>query len=119
MQVDLNKFLNKDCKIFCGRDEGTLVRKKLNLDEFDDTDDTMHLYISSEVHSITSSFFLSCFGPSIRNLGEIEFRRKYIFECDTVLLSNVDDGISRALKTSFPLKTYDFLNADPDTRKNV
>lgn len=105
MQVNLNKFLNKDCKIFCGRDEGTSARKKLNLDKFDNTDSIMHISISSEVYSITSSFFLSCFGPSIRKLGETEFRRKYIFECDAVLLSNVDDGISRALKTSFSLKS--------------
>ena len=116
VKIDLEKLLSKECKVFSGRDEGSAVRSDLNLDLLDGIDEAIHVSIPEYVYSINSSFFLACFGPSVRRLGEEGFRKKYVFECDTVLLKNIDDGISRALKTSmFPI--YPMLTVDLGTKK--
>ena len=116
IRIDLEKFLAIECKVFSGRYEGAAVRCDLNLDMLDGIDESIYVSIPKYVYSVNSSFFLACFGPSVRRLGEEGFRKKYVFECDTVILKNIDDGISRALKTSmFP--TFPMLTVDLSTKK--
>ncbi len=100
MQVDLKDFMREGTKVLSGRDHGAEVRCKLKLSKIDASDEIVHISIPEHLYSINLSFFLSCFGASVHTLGELEFRKRYIFACDTVLLKNIDDGISRALKTS-------------------
>lgn len=100
MKVDLKDFMREGTKVLSGRDHGAEVRCKLKLNRTDISDEIVHISIPDHVYSVNSSFFLSCFGASVRTLGESTFRKRYIFECDSVLLKNIDDGISRSLKTS-------------------
>jgi hypothetical protein len=100
MYVNMEDWIPPHVKVLSGRDKGASVREKLKLDECDDTEMIIIIKFPDQLYSVNSSFFLSCFGPSIRKLGESGFRKKYIFECDTVLLKNVEDGISRASKVS-------------------
>ena len=96
----MSDFMRDGTKVLSGRDHGAEVRCKLKLSKIDTSDEIININIPNHVYSINSSFFLSCFGASVRTLGEMAFRKKYIFECDTILLKNIDDGISRSLKTS-------------------
>lgn len=104
MNIDLGNFIQANVKVLSGRDKGELARKQLKLDELDAQEiDKIEVKIPTKVWSMNSSFFLGCFGPSVRKLGESLFRNKYVFQCDEVILKNVEDGISRALKVADPL----------------
>ena len=105
MEIDFSKLIKGNIKIFSGRDKGENARKNFNLDKLDlKEDEIVNVFIPEEIWSINSSFFLGCFGPSVRKLGEDGFREKYVFNCGSIILKNIEDGISRALKTSNPLK---------------
>lgn len=104
MKIDFSKYMDKGVKVLSGRDKGQEMRKNLNLDKVDFSDELVDVFIPDIVYSINSSFFLGFFGPSVRFLTEEKFRGKYIFHCDAVLMKNVDDGIARALKESDALR---------------
>lgn len=87
-------------KVLAGRPEGKEYRAHLNLDNIDKTSDVVEVIIPEYFFSLNSSFFLGCFGPSVRNLGEQSFREKYVFTCDSALKKGIEDGISRALNES-------------------
>jgi hypothetical protein len=98
--VDMKSFIKNGIKVFSGRQEGSSIRKKLNLDEYDNNDEIVCINIPDFVWSMNSSFFLSCFGDSIRKLGKEKFKTKYIFNCDSIIQKQIEEGISQALKTS-------------------
>ena len=103
MEMKLGSLISGESKILSGRDTGEVARKRFKLDELDIKDEKVVVNIPKRVWSINSSFFLGCFGKSVRTLGEEKFREKYIFDCDEVLRANVDDGISRAINNSSPI----------------
>ena len=105
MKVDFDAYFQKyKLKVLAGRIEGAEYRKELHLDKIDkeieSTEVKIEINIPQYFLSITSSFFLGCFGKSIRNLGESKFRERYIFTCDDALRTGIEDGISRALNDS-------------------
>lgn len=100
--VDLDEYRTPGGRVFSGRDRGEMVRKAARLDELDLEDSTIRVVVPDDVFSVNSSFFLEMFGPSIRRLGEEEFRRRYQFEgpnLDRVMR----DGIREALLKISPL----------------
>lgn len=93
-------YLEKDkkSKVFSGREAGNRERQKLKLDDKDNDQEVYQIEIP-DVYSINASFFLGCFGASIRKLGENKFKKKYIFKTDNEALSiNISDGIQRAVR---------------------
>lgn len=86
--------------VYTGRNRGERLREKLNLDAFDGSEDIIvKVIIPKETYSISSSFFLGLFGPSIMKLGSREsFLKKYIFETSEFLISVIDKHIARALQ---------------------
>jgi len=103
-EIDLGKYKSAKSRVFSGRLEANVVRKKINLDILDKNDDeVVNITIPTDIISLNSSFFLGLFGPSVRFLGEQKFREKYVFECTDIIKRSVNDGIERALKTSNPL----------------
>lgn len=100
MYIDMENWVNAHDRVLSGRMQGAALRDKLKLDEQDETDEIVTINIPDYIWSVNSSYFLSCFGASVRKLGEVRFRKKYIFECDSVIQKNVEDGISRATKVS-------------------
>lgn len=103
MEIDLNKFKNSGSRVLSGRNEGKKAREKLNLDSVDNDAENVSVIFPEDIISLNSSFFLGLFGPSVRNLGENEFVKKYTFICPDFIKKSVNDGIERALKTSNPL----------------
>jgi hypothetical protein len=102
MKIDFNNYYNETkLKVLSGRPNGAAYREKLNLDNEDKSTDIVSVIIPDLFFSVNSSFFLGCFGKSVRFLGENKFRQKYIFECDEVIREKcIEDGISRALNDS-------------------
>lgn len=91
--------ISKKSKVFSGRSDGEAMRKKLKLDIRDKDNEVYDLYIP-DVFSINASFFLGCFGLSLKELGEQKFRNKYLFVTKTeVIKVCIEDGISRALRS--------------------
>lgn len=85
--------------VYTGRDRGERLRIQLNIDALDNTDTIIKVLIPEETYSMSSSFFLGLFGPSIIKLGSNElFTKKYIFETSDFLLSVIDKHIARALQ---------------------
>ncbi len=97
MELQLGREISGEVKILSGRTKGEKVRSKYNLDVADTNDEKVNVIIPPRIWSINTSFFLGCFGKSVRFLGEKKFREKYIFDCDNELHTNIEDGISRAL----------------------
>lgn len=87
-------------KILSGREFGKSSRKKYDLDSLDKSTEIINIKIPEKIIAINSSFFLGMFDKSIINLGEEEFRNKYIFDCSNSIKRSIDDGIRRALKVN-------------------
>lgn len=100
IHINMQIFIMPGIKVFSGRKEGSFARRKLELDKHDDSDETIYITIPQIIWSMNSSFFLSCFGDSIRKLGKEAFEMKYIFICDPVIEKQIKEGIIQALKTS-------------------
>lgn len=103
MEINLNKYKDSDSRVLSGREEGKKVREKLNLDLIDKNEEIIKVVFPDDIISLNSSFFLGLFGPSVRLLQELDFQKKYIFECPKFIEKSIADGIERALKTSNPL----------------
>lgn len=89
-------------RILSGRDEGALMRRSLLLEDKDR--DHMHYIIDvPNVMAITASYFLACFGKSIRRLGKEKFCDKYEFSTKTnIVRENIEAGIDSAINIAMP-----------------
>lgn len=67
--------------VYVGRDRGLEARIKSNLDEIDkDTTKKVDVIIPENAYTVTSSFFLGMFGPSIIHAkSTLDFFDKYNF----------------------------------------
>lgn len=106
MKLDLHQFLRKKERVLSGRERGREVRKIAKLEEMERSGEKIIVMVPKEVYSLNASFFLGLFGPSIRSMGEKEFRARYEFVCDPLIRRNIDDGISHALKESDVLRGF-------------
>ena len=96
----LGDTLPASTKILSGLEEGNKARLYYKLDEIDQQNIEVEIDIPSKFWTITSSYFLGCFGKSVRNLGIEGFRQKYKFKCDPVFKPNIEDGIARSVNTT-------------------
>lgn len=103
-RIDLNKFHQSGNIVMSGRPKGEQIRSELNLDRLDADPEAVEVDVPEEVVSLNNSFFLGLFGPSVRNLGEGQFRSHYKFRCAPPIVKDIDSGIHESLKTSNPLK---------------
>lgn len=78
-----------------GFDSGSTARKSLNLDIFDNMDESMEIIVETKCHVITTSFFMGLFADSIYSLGEDGFRDKYKITGDVYIKNSIEDGIDR------------------------
>ena len=104
-QIMLGDHLPSNKKILSGRDVGEVARQRYHLDELDELDEVVKVVIPDKIWTLGASYFLGCFGNSVRKLGEDKFREKYIFECNELFLPSIEDGIYRALHTSSEIKS--------------
>ncbi len=96
----LGDTLPANTKTLSGLEEGNKARLYYKLDEIDQQNIEVEINIPSKFWTITSSYFLGCFGKSVRNLGIEGFKQKYKFKCDPVFKPIIEDGIARSVNTT-------------------
>ena len=82
-------------RILTGSLNGMKFRADLELDEKDNDPKIYEIVIPEIIFSMTATFFITCFGPSVRLLGRHGFLKKYNFKSSKVIQVNVDYGIGR------------------------
>lgn len=94
--IDFSKY---NGPVYTGRDRGARLRQELGLDAVDGTDETVEVTIPENTYTVTSSFFLGLFGPSVVKAGsKDQFFRKYRFRAPDFLRPDVDGYVARALQ---------------------
>lgn len=94
--IDFNTF---EGPVYTGRPRGESIRAKLKLDSLDNDRYSIEVLIPESTYSITSSFFLGLFGPSVTKLGSQEaFFNKYKFDAKPVFKKLFTDYVNRALQ---------------------
>lgn len=100
--IDLKDFSSPGVTVFAGRQRGEAARARAALAVADAQGDTVEVRIPEDTISVNTSFFLGMFADSIRQVGEAEFRRRYVFVGPRAPMV-LEDGIKEALLTSSPL----------------
>jgi len=80
-------------KVFSGRDRGRLLRKELDVDALDLSDERVEVSIPMDTFGVNQSFFLGLFAKSVGRLGAEGFEAKYKFEGPEAALRTVKEGI--------------------------
>lgn len=86
--------------IYSGRPRGESLRRKYELDAVDASPQSVTVTVPAGTYSVTSSFFLGLFGPSVLAAGSRDaFFKKFQFFAPPVLLDAFADYANRALQT--------------------
>ena len=96
-RIEIN-FADLGMPVFTGRPRGEAARARLALDTVGPNDDVL-VRIPDGVYTITSSYFLGLFAPSVKLLGGREgFLKVFKFDGPAFILNKLDDWIERALR---------------------
>jgi hypothetical protein len=87
-------------RVFSGQPRGKDARRHFQLDKLEQEADVIAVTIPQETYSISTSFLLGLFEPTIMKLGKEKFFEKYSFPWPRLLLDSVDETVDRVLKTS-------------------
>lgn len=85
--------------VYSGRDRGEALRKKYDLDHKEDGAEVVDVVIPKTTYTVSSSFFLGLFGPSVRKCGSVDsFERKFNFRGPEFLKPVLHSHASLALQ---------------------
>lgn len=86
--------------VYTGRHRGELLRADLGLDEIDARGEVVNVAIPESTYTISSSFFLGLFGPSVVKAGSSDaFYSRYHFKSPSFLKDVMDGYVARALQS--------------------
>lgn len=86
-------------KILSGRERGTEARTLKKIDDLDNQPNKIEVHFPEGLWSVSSSFFLGMFGPSIIKFGsKSAFKSKYSFVTKQSILGLIDGYIDFALQ---------------------
>lgn len=72
--------------VYSGRDRGVALREKYSLDVREDCAEIVNVIIPASAYTVSSSFFLGLFGPSVQKCGSVDkFERKFLFNAPDFL----------------------------------
>ena len=95
-KIDFNKI---EGPVYTGRSRGELLREELQLDEIDAAGNVVEIVIPEGTYTISSSFFLGLFGPSVVKAGsKAAFYSRYHFTSPKFLDEVIDGYVARALQ---------------------
>lgn len=95
--IDLAKY---NGPVYTGRQRGELLRETLHLDAMDAEGAIVSVVVPTETYTVSSSFFLGLFGPSVVKAGSKEaFYKRYDFQAPAFLQEVMDGYVARALQT--------------------
>lgn len=96
LTIDLAKY---NGPVYTGRDRGERLRKELGLDRFDTEGSDVDVLIPENTYTVTSSFFLGLFGPSVIKAGSKgAFFERFHFRAPEYLKPEVEGYVARALQ---------------------
>jgi hypothetical protein len=102
MEADMNQtidFKKIEGLVYTGRDRGERLREVFGLDRADEANEPVEVKIPDDAYTISSSFFLGLFGPSVVKAGTKErFYQRYHFTSPEFLREAVDGYVMRALQ---------------------
>lgn len=94
--IDFSKY---NGPVYTGRERGVRLRDQLALDAIDASDTVVEVSIPENTYTVSSSFFLGLFGPSVVRAGSKDkFYKQYHFKLPAFLSPDVDGYIARALQ---------------------
>lgn len=100
MSTKMIDFEKIEGPVYTGRSRGERLRNELKLDDIDEAGDKVEVDIPEGTYTISSSFFLGLFGPSVVNAGSKEaFYSRYHFKSPAFLKDVMDVYVSRALQS--------------------
>ena len=106
INIDLSNYKSSKSSIFTGRPQGEDVRKKLNLDKYDNSNDCVVFEIPDNTISFNPSFYLGLLFDSYKKLKLDEFEKKYSFKIKSnnedilrVLNKDLADGKRNAINS--------------------
>ncbi len=104
--INLRTFRPSIGTSYSGRPQGLEVRKDIDLDKIDNSDEEVEILIPSDTSSFNPSFFLGLFFKSISKLGVQNFKNKYKIKFETeskvlidILNKDIEDGFRNAINT--------------------
>lgn len=77
--INLENFRTPGAKVFTGRDKGLYVRQKSQIDEKEQSFDTVYFVIPDNIYSINPSFLEELFENVVDKLGKERFFQKFQF----------------------------------------
>lgn len=97
MQINLSQY---EGPVYSGRSRGESVRNQLNLDAVDrDVTTKVNVMVPDDTYTVTSSFFLGMFGPSIVRAGSrANFYKKFHINAKNPISQRIDSFVDRALQ---------------------
>jgi len=94
--IDLNKVAGP---VYTGRDRGETLRVTYDLDRLDAADGLVDVVVPDDTWTISSSFFLGLFGPSVRHFGSVDaFKKRYRISAPEFLRPVIDGHAALALQ---------------------
>lgn len=100
MEKVLINFADCGGPVYSGRPRGAALRGTFNLDKVDqEKDKVVDVLVPESTYSITSSFFLGMFGPSVLTAGTPEaFFSKFHFNAKPALRDAFNGYVANALQ---------------------
>ncbi len=94
-------FQNFNGPVYAGRARGVDARKQVQLDLADSRGDDVDVFVPEGTYTVTSSFFLGLFGPSVLKEGSQEaFLKRFHFKnIPEFLQPDIDKYIGIALQS--------------------
>lgn len=97
VNIDLSKF---NGPVYAGRARGESARVQVKLDQIDNSASVVEVIVPDDTYTVTSSFFLGMFGPSVIKAGtRDEFVKRFHFKSPSFLKDDFEEYISYALET--------------------
>lgn len=94
--IDLAKY---NGPVYTGRSRGEHIREFLALDRVDSEGGEVNVLIPDNTYTVTSSFFLGLFGPSVVKAGSKNaFFQRFHFNAPSFLESEMEGYVARALQ---------------------
>lgn len=96
LTVDLSRVSGP---VYSGRDRGVALRESYALDSREDGAEAVNVVIPESAYTVSSSFFLGLFGPSVQKCGSVDsFERKFRFQAPDFLRPILHGHASLALQ---------------------
>lgn len=98
-QAPMIDFKKIEGLVYTGRDRGERLRVEFKLDELDARESVVEVEVPDTAYTISSSFFLGMFGPSVVRAGSKDkFFARYHFRLPEFLQEVVEGYVTRALQ---------------------